>query len=426
MGAIGALWEIMRPYMDKLVTTLIGGLTKEEDSVAASGDKGIVTLAVRKAAEGALGGDGDYAWLQVDDKDRLKTYDKDAITELTSIKGAVEIMDDWDETNRCAVNPIAGQVGVAAGTGVMGATVLRTTLATDDLLVTNSTLQAARLIDVGTGLSVAENTTSIDNNLTYMQGSTGIATGAPAVFMEMGGTRRDVRSSTTATDGHGAIAQFGANGDMRVIDDDAITELTSIKGAVEIMDDWDETNRCAVNPIAGQVGISANAGATGALTTRVVIANDDVRTVAVEDAVKAVTTELQIAVAGGIKKYLADIQTATEAISAATAGDTGAEASTTTANYADKYVELDLRTSKTGRASFHVRNTQVGDSLKYIVTKSNDGTNYYEDVGDTVLAATTGAWITAPFVHGDVARFVRLAVKDDTGNCTFTIAGQVI
>lgn len=51
--------------------------------------------------------------------------------DTTAIQTAVQVMDDWDETNRAAVNVIAGQAGIAAGTGVDGATVPRVTLATD-------------------------------------------------------------------------------------------------------------------------------------------------------------------------------------------------------------------------------------------------------------------------------------------------------
>lgn len=52
-------------------------------------------------------------------------------TELTAIQAALEIMDDWDETNRAAVNLVAGQVAVAGGTGSDAANVLRMSLATD-------------------------------------------------------------------------------------------------------------------------------------------------------------------------------------------------------------------------------------------------------------------------------------------------------
>lgn len=55
-----------------------------------------------------------------------------------------------------------------------------------------------------------------------------------------------------------------------------VTEDNSaaIAASLSILDDWDETNRAAVNPIAGQVGVQAGAGAVTALTQRVAIATD--------------------------------------------------------------------------------------------------------------------------------------------------------
>lgn len=50
---------------------------------------------------------------------------------LAAINASVSVLDDWDETNRAAVNIIAGQVGVAGGTGVDAATVQRVSLATN-------------------------------------------------------------------------------------------------------------------------------------------------------------------------------------------------------------------------------------------------------------------------------------------------------
>jgi hypothetical protein len=50
---------------------------------------------------------------------------------LASVLTAVQIMDDWDESDRAKVNLIVGQAGIAAGTGVDGVTVPRVTLATD-------------------------------------------------------------------------------------------------------------------------------------------------------------------------------------------------------------------------------------------------------------------------------------------------------
>jgi len=57
------------------------------------------------------------------------------VPDLDAIRVSVEIMDDWDESDRAKVNPIVGQAGVAAGAGAVGTTVQRVTLASDDPLV---------------------------------------------------------------------------------------------------------------------------------------------------------------------------------------------------------------------------------------------------------------------------------------------------
>ena len=52
------------------------------------------------------------------------------------------------------------------------------------------------------------------------------------------------------------------------------TDTGNIATSVGIMDDWDETNRAAVNLIASQVGVAGNAGVIGATTQRVIQALD--------------------------------------------------------------------------------------------------------------------------------------------------------
>ena len=53
------------------------------------------------------------------------------------------------------------------------------------------------------------------------------------------------------------------------------TDTGAIVTAVQIMDDWDESDRAKVNPIAGQAGIAAGSGAVDVLTPRVILATDD-------------------------------------------------------------------------------------------------------------------------------------------------------
>ena len=44
---------------------------------------------------------------------------------------ALSVIDDWDESDRAKVNPIAGQTGVQAGAGTVSANTVRVALATD-------------------------------------------------------------------------------------------------------------------------------------------------------------------------------------------------------------------------------------------------------------------------------------------------------
>jgi hypothetical protein len=75
------------------------------------------------------------------------------LLEQQSQTTALQIMDDWDESDRAKVNPIAGQAGIAGGTGVDGATVPRVTLATNVALPTGANaigkLAANSGIDIG-------------------------------------------------------------------------------------------------------------------------------------------------------------------------------------------------------------------------------------------------------------------------------------
>lgn len=76
-------------------------------------------------------------------------------TNSTAIKTAVEIMDDWDESDRAKVNLIVGQAGVAASTGITGVNTVRTA----------PSYYEETLIAGGTSASAANITTSASNVL---------------------------------------------------------------------------------------------------------------------------------------------------------------------------------------------------------------------------------------------------------------------
>jgi hypothetical protein len=304
-----------------------------------------------------------------------------------AIKTSLQIIDDWDETDRAKVNLIVGQAGIAAGVGVVGVTVPRITLASDDPAVSKLTT-----IDVDTG-NIAANVASVDGKITAcntnsvtigtalpvgtnLLGKIGIDQTTPgatnkvfigndgvvaatqsgiwAVSLSAGnnnvgnvdlvtlptanlgqqlsasslsvtpatniadatylgdikfgeslpaGTnllgKVSVDQTTPGTtnkvsignDGQVASTQSGVwtvqsvqSGPWSVSLSGAslslegnITEINSadIKTSIQIMDDWDENDRVKINPIVGQVGISANSGLLTDSTVRVSVANND-------------------------------------------------------------------------------------------------------------------------------------------------------
>lgn len=58
--------------------------------------------------------------------------------------------------------------------------------------------------------------------------------------------------------------------------------LAAATTALQIMDDWDEVDRAKVNPIVGQAGVAAGAGAVGVTVQRTTLASDDPAVVALQ------------------------------------------------------------------------------------------------------------------------------------------------
>lgn len=81
----------------------------------------------------------------------------------------------------------------------------------------------------------------------------------PADVRELAGNTISVGAGTVGT---------GVQRTTLASDDPAVT-------ALQVIDDWDESDRAKVNIVAGQAGITAGAGAVGASTPRVTLASDD-------------------------------------------------------------------------------------------------------------------------------------------------------
>lgn len=70
------------------------------------------------------------------------------ITAEQAIQAAVQIMDDWDESDRAKVNLIAGQAGVAGGNGLVSANTIRVVLTADQIPLSVTEASAAAILSV--------------------------------------------------------------------------------------------------------------------------------------------------------------------------------------------------------------------------------------------------------------------------------------
>lgn len=108
------------------------------------------------------------------------------VTEANSaaIAASLSVMDDWDETDRAKVNPIAGQVGVQGASGTVTALTQRVVLATDVALPAGT--NAIGKLAANSGVDIGDVT--VDN-----------AGGAAAVNIQDGGNSITVDGTITAT-----------------------------------------------------------------------------------------------------------------------------------------------------------------------------------------------------------------------------------
>src|SRR3989304_2317616 len=136
------------------------------------------------------------------------------ITAEQAIQAAVEIIDDWDETNRAAVNLVAGQVAITAGAGAVAANTPRTTLASDDPAVV-----ALQIIDDWDETDRAK--------VNLIAGQVAITAGAGAVAAN---TPR-----TTLASDDPAVAVLGAISGAKVITDANGTLQQYLRGLVYLL-----------------------------------------------------------------------------------------------------------------------------------------------------------------------------------------------
>lgn len=203
--------------------------------------------------------------------------------DTAAIKTSVQILDDWDESDRAKTNPIVGQAGVIAGEGVTGVTTQRVTLATDGGVVTQISGDTAKIV---TAVQLIDN--SVDGN--YL--NTNLNISGTDVSANLGALTAQTQRITLATD-------------------DPIG--TKLSGDIASIDS--KITACDTGSIAGTVtadaGTNLNTSALALETTLKGISGDIV-TLKNEDFTHEVT---QVAISGDINDIRTSVQLIDNAIS---------------------------------------------------------------------------------------------------------------
>jgi hypothetical protein len=171
---------------------------------------------------------------------------------------ALQVIDDWDETNRAAVNIIAGQVGVQGGSGSTNALTQRVVLATDVALPAGTNAIGKLAANAG----VIIGSVDVNSHSALVAGSAII--GNVGIDQTTPGTTNGVVVTTALPAGTNAIGKLSANSGVDIGDVD-VTSLPALAAGTNNIGDVDVLT----------LPVAFNAGSASATTVRIVSATDD-------------------------------------------------------------------------------------------------------------------------------------------------------
>ncbi len=197
-------------------TTITGNVTvvgnrSSDTAVPGSTNVGVLAGIATAAAPGYS--EGSLVGLSTDLAGNLRTAATIDTTGLATSANQVtmiaslSVMDDWDETNRAAVNIIAGQVGVQGGSGGVTALTQRVVLATDVALPAGTNVIGHVITDTGSTTAVTGNVTVVQATASNLNVTATIAAGSAVI----GHVITDSGSVTALTTGSAQIGHLEAN-----------------------------------------------------------------------------------------------------------------------------------------------------------------------------------------------------------------------
>ena len=229
------------------VTSVIPGvaatnLGKAEDAGHSSGDVGVMALTVRQDTAAALGGtDADYQPLITDANGRLHVLDQNSAAILT----ALQIIDDWDDSDKC-------KVIIQTGSNAIGKLAANTGVDIGDVDVTS--------VIAGVGA------TNLGKARDSALGATDTGVMALAV-------RDDTLTTLTPADGDYVPLRVGSTGKLHVTD----ANITACNTGAVVISSGTVTTVSTVTNLAqmGGTALSMDEGTVDTGCQRVTLATDD-------------------------------------------------------------------------------------------------------------------------------------------------------
>ena len=153
--------------VDGTVTAVTGGLTDTQLRATPVPVTGPLTDTELRAADVKVSLDGEA--VTVSGNVTVINAGTFAVQDAAA-EASLSVLDDWDESDRAKVNPIAGQAGVQGGSGLVSAITQRVVLATDVALPAGT--NAIGKLAANSGIDIGDvDVTSVSGNVTVIQGT---------------------------------------------------------------------------------------------------------------------------------------------------------------------------------------------------------------------------------------------------------------
>jgi len=253
--------KVLNTSNDSLKVDVVAGAEYAEDAVHSSGDTGNFVLGVQSSSLSALGANGDYVPFQMNSSGALFIDVADG-GQLDTIIDTLETTLTAIETDQAAIEVLltAANVDHAANEVLLGTIDADTNAIKVDMAAIEVLLTAANVDHAAN--EVLLGTIDADTN---------------AIKGHVDGIETLITSTNSKIDTFDAVLDniLTKNTEIDAVLDTIKVDTEAIETALEILDDWDDSNYANVNANIAGTDIVGGAGAVASGVQRMTLASDD-------------------------------------------------------------------------------------------------------------------------------------------------------